>query len=43
MMDFANAKLVQQLAGKGKLSVSLCEVEAVGDINFCRGQGINAA
>lgn len=43
MVDFANAELVQQLAGRGELSVSLGEVEAVGDVNFCRGQGIDVA
>lgn len=43
MVDFANAELVQQFAGKCELGVALGEVEAVGDVNFCRDQRIDAA
>lgn len=43
MVDFANAELVQQFAGKGELGVALGEVEAVSNINFCRDKRIDAA
>lgn len=43
MVDFAHTELVQQFAGKGELSMSLGEVEPVGNINFCRNQRIDAA
>jgi hypothetical protein len=42
MVDFANTKLVQQLAGKGKLGMSLSEVEPVSNISFCRDQRVDA-